>query len=62
MWRGDNFRVVFAYDPNVRTWGGNVIAWVDASLARREMRPYRRELQDSNPLSPGSSHLQPGPI
>jgi len=30
--------------------------------ARREMRPYRRELQDSNPLSPGSSHLQPGPI
>jgi predicted dehydrogenase len=39
MWRGDNFRVVFAFDPNVRTWGGNVMAWVDAALARREMRP-----------------------
>ena len=39
MWRGDNFRVVFAFDPNVRTWGGNVLAWVDAAQARREMRP-----------------------
>jgi predicted dehydrogenase len=39
VWRGDNFRVVFAFDPNVRTWGGNVLAWVDAALARREMCP-----------------------
>jgi predicted dehydrogenase len=38
-WRGDGFRVVFAFDPNVRTWGGNIMAWVDAALARREMRP-----------------------
>jgi predicted dehydrogenase len=39
VWRGDTFRVVFAFDPNVRTWGGNVLAWVDAALARRDMRP-----------------------
>ena len=39
VWRGDNFRVVYAFDPSVRTWGGNVMAWVDAALARREMRP-----------------------
>ena len=39
LWRGDNFRMVFAFDPNVRTWGGNVLAWVDATLARREMQP-----------------------
>jgi predicted dehydrogenase len=39
VWRGDNFRVVFAFDPNVRTWGGNVLAWVDAALAHREMCP-----------------------
>src|SRR5207248_3033762 len=39
VWRGDGFRVVFASDPNVRTWGGNVLAWVDASLARLQMRP-----------------------
>ena len=39
VWRGDTFRVVFASDPSVRTWGGNVIAWVDAALAHREIRP-----------------------
>jgi predicted dehydrogenase len=38
-WRGDGFYEVFASDPAVRTWGGNVLAWVDASLARQQMRP-----------------------
>ncbi len=39
QWRGDLFREVFAHDPNVLTWGGNVRAWVDASLEGREMAP-----------------------
>jgi predicted dehydrogenase len=39
MWSGDNFRVVFASDPNVRSWGGNIQAWVDAARAGREVRP-----------------------
>ena len=38
-WRGDGFREVFAYDPDIRIWGGNVQTWVDAALARREMTP-----------------------
>jgi predicted dehydrogenase len=38
-WRGDGFYEVFASDPAVRTWGGNVMAWVDAALARHQMRP-----------------------
>lgn len=38
-WRGDLFRLVFAHDPDASTWGGNVRAWVDASLARRPMAP-----------------------
>jgi predicted dehydrogenase len=39
VWRGDTFREVFACDPNVRTWGGNILAWVDAALAHRAVRP-----------------------
>jgi predicted dehydrogenase len=39
MWRGDRFREVFAHDTHSSTWGGNVIAWVDASLERRPMNP-----------------------
>jgi predicted dehydrogenase len=38
-WRGDGFREVFAHDARVSTWGGNVLAWVDAALDRREMSP-----------------------
>lgn len=38
-WRGDLFRVVYAFDPNISIWGGNVLEWVDASLERREMSP-----------------------
>jgi len=38
-WRGDGFRVVFASDPRVWSWGGNVSAWVDAALERRETTP-----------------------
>lgn len=38
-WRGDGFREVFAFDPDVNTWGGNVHEWVDAALERREMTP-----------------------
>jgi predicted dehydrogenase len=39
QWRGDGFYIVYASDPQQRSWGGNVQAWVDASLARREMTP-----------------------
>ena len=38
-WRGDGFRIVFASDPFRSAWGGNVQAWVDAALERREMAP-----------------------
>jgi predicted dehydrogenase len=38
-WRGDGFREVFAQDPRISTWGGNVLEWVDASLEGREMSP-----------------------
>ncbi len=38
-WRGDGFREVFAHDTRLNTWGGNVTAWVAASLQRREMSP-----------------------
>jgi len=39
LWRGDRFREVFAHDTRSSTWGGNVIAWVDAALARHPMSP-----------------------
>ena len=38
-WHGDGFRDVFAADPALSNWGGNVKEWVDASLDRREMHP-----------------------
>jgi len=38
-WRGDSFYEVFASDPAVWTWGGNVREWIDASLERRSMAP-----------------------
>ena len=38
-WRGDGFREVFAHDARIRTWGGVVQSWVDASLERRQMTP-----------------------
>lgn len=39
QWRSGVFREVFASDPNISTWGGNIRAWVDAALARRPMSP-----------------------
>jgi predicted dehydrogenase len=38
-WRGDGFREVFAHDPRRTNWGGNVTAWIEAALARRQMTP-----------------------
>lgn len=38
-WRGDRFREVFAHDARNSLWGANVLTWVDAALARREMAP-----------------------
>lgn len=39
VFRGDGFRIVFARDPRISTWGGNILEWVDASLERRGMAP-----------------------
>ena len=38
-WRGDSFYEVFASDPAVWTWGGNIHAWIDAALDRSPMTP-----------------------
>jgi predicted dehydrogenase len=38
-WRGDGFREVFASDSRIWSWGGNISAWIDASIERREMSP-----------------------
>ena len=38
-WRGDSFYEVFASDPAVWTWGGNIHAWIDAALDHRALAP-----------------------
>jgi predicted dehydrogenase len=38
-WRGDGFREVFASDSRIWSWGGNISAWIDAAIERRETTP-----------------------
>ncbi len=38
-WRGDSFYEVFASDPAIWTWGGNIHAWIDAALDHNALTP-----------------------